>query len=76
MLGATLNLHSTVIVGGMDMMAQSIELRKKPHVIIATPGRLVDLIRSNQGEWNLGKVKFLVSPYLLLSIMIMHSQLV
>lgn len=44
------------------MMTQAIELRKRPHVIIATPGRLVDLIRSNQGEWSLGRVKFLVSP--------------
>jgi ATP-dependent RNA helicase DDX49/DBP8 len=60
-LGAAVNLHSTVIVGGMDMMHQAIELRKRPHVLIATPGRLVDLIKSNQGEWSLGKVKFLVS---------------
>lgn len=42
------------------MMTQAIELRKRPHVIIATPGRLVDLVRSNQGEWSLGKIKFLV----------------
>ncbi|CEQ39090.1 SPOSA6832_00580, partial [Sporobolomyces salmonicolor] len=55
-LGAAVNLHSTVIVGGMDMMTQAIELRKRPHVLIATPGRLVDLIRSNQGEWSLGRV--------------------
>ncbi|GAA5871006.1 hypothetical protein JCM16303_001659 [Sporobolomyces ruberrimus] len=59
-LGAAVNLHSTVIVGGMDMMHQAIELRKRPHVLIATPGRLVDLIKSNQGEWSLHKVKFLV----------------
>ncbi|GAA5961019.1 hypothetical protein JCM21900_002276 [Sporobolomyces salmonicolor] len=59
-LGAAVNLHSTVIVGGMDMMTQAIELRKRPHVLIATPGRLVDLIRSNQGEWSLGRVRFLV----------------
>lgn len=43
------------------MMTQSIEMRKRPHVIIATPGRLCDLVRSNQGEWSLGKCKFLVS---------------
>lgn len=42
-------------------MTQAIELRKRPHVIIATPGRLCDMIRSNMGEWSLGKVKFLVS---------------
>ncbi|GAA5879091.1 hypothetical protein JCM3774_005566 [Rhodotorula dairenensis] len=59
-LGAAVNLHSAVIVGGMDMMHQAIELKKRPHVLIATPGRLVDLIKSNEGEWNLGRVKFLV----------------
>ncbi|GAA5891409.1 hypothetical protein JCM5296_006517 [Sporobolomyces johnsonii] len=59
-LGAAVNLHSTVVVGGMDMMTQAIELRKRPHVLIATPGRLVDLIKSNQGEWSLGRVRFLV----------------
>ncbi|SCZ91742.1 BZ3500_MvSof-1268-A1-R1_Chr5-1g07643 [Microbotryum saponariae] len=59
-IGAAVNLHSAVIVGGMDMMAQAIELRKRPHVIIATPGRLVDLIRSNKDEWSLGKIKYLV----------------
>ncbi|GAA5830913.1 hypothetical protein JCM11251_005074 [Rhodosporidiobolus azoricus] len=59
-IGAAVNLHSAVIVGGMDMMTQAIELRKRPHVLIATPGRLVDLIKSNQEEWSLGKVKYLV----------------
>ncbi|GAA5973702.1 hypothetical protein JCM11641_005088 [Rhodosporidiobolus odoratus] len=59
-IGAAVNLHSAVIVGGMDMMTQAIELRKRPHVLIATPGRLVDLIKSNQGEFNLGRLKFLV----------------
>lgn len=43
------------------MMTQAIELKRRPHVIIATPGRLVDLIKSNQGEWTLGRAKFLVS---------------
>lgn len=64
-LGQAVNLMSTVVVGGMDMMHQAIELRKRPHVIIATPGRLVDLIKSNQGEWSLNKIKFLVRPILL-----------
>jgi len=66
-LGAAVNLHSTVIVGGMDMMNQAIELRKRPHVLIATPGRLVDLIKSNQGEWSLKRVKFLVRLFALSS---------
>lgn len=41
-------------------MAQSIALRGKPHIIIATPGRLCDLIRSNQGEWSFDRCRFLV----------------
>ncbi|GAA6026105.1 hypothetical protein JCM11491_002867 [Sporobolomyces phaffii] len=59
-LGAAVNLDSCVVVGGMDMMHQAIQLRKRPHVVIATPGRLVDLLKSNEGEYSLAKVKFLV----------------
>ncbi|KAF9006436.1 P-loop containing nucleoside triphosphate hydrolase protein [Cyathus striatus] len=59
-LGASLNISTAVIVGGMDMMAQALELRNRPHVIIATPGRIVDHLCSSGGEWNLSRVKFLV----------------
>ncbi|MBW0495189.1 hypothetical protein O181_034904 [Austropuccinia psidii MF-1] len=54
--------HS-VIVGGMDMIAQSINLNNRPHIIIATPGRLVDHLKSTQGEigrWDLRRCKYLV----------------
>ncbi|KAH9813237.1 P-loop containing nucleoside triphosphate hydrolase protein [Melampsora americana] len=54
---------STVIVGGIEMTSQAIELRKRPHVIIATPGRLVDHLKSSDGEignWDLKRCKFLV----------------
>ena len=56
-------------VGGMDMMTQSIELGNRPHVVIATPGRLVDHLLSSSGEWDLTRVKFLVGHALLLSIL-------
>lgn len=46
------------------MMTQAIELAKRPHVVIATPGRLVDLLKSNNGEWDLSRVKFLVSIFI------------
>lgn len=59
-LGSTMNIQTSVVVGGMDMMAQALELRARPHVVIATPGRLVDLMNSGSGEWSLSKVKFLV----------------
>ncbi|KAF8192546.1 P-loop containing nucleoside triphosphate hydrolase protein [Pholiota molesta] len=59
-LGNAFNIRTSVIVGGMDMMAQSIELGNRPHVVIATPGRIVDHLRSSSGEWDLSRVKFLV----------------
>ena len=31
-----------MIVGGVDMMTQAIALARKPHIVIATPGRIVD----------------------------------
>lgn len=61
MLGSSLNIQTSVVVGGMDMMAQANELRSRPHVVVATPGRLVDLMNSGSGEWDLSRVKFLVS---------------
>ena len=44
----------------MDMLTQSIELSRTPHIVIATPGRLADHINSGDGL-KLKKVKFLVS---------------
>lgn len=59
-LGSPLNIRTAVIVGGMDMMAQAIELNNRPHVVVATPGRIVDHLRSSSAEWDLSRVKFLV----------------
>lgn len=59
-LGSPLNIRTAVIVGGMDMMAQAIELTNRPHVVVATPGRIVDHLRSSSAEWDLSRVKFLV----------------
>jgi ATP-dependent RNA helicase DDX49/DBP8 len=45
------------------MVAQALELNNRPHVVVATPGRLVDHLNSSSasgGEWDLGRVKFLV----------------
>ena len=49
-LGASIALHSVCLVGGIDMMTQSIALAKKPHVIVATPGRLVDHLQNTKGS--------------------------
>jgi ATP-dependent RNA helicase DDX47/RRP3 len=48
-LGSIIGVRCATIVGGMDMVAQSIALSKKPHVVIATPGRLLDHLESTKG---------------------------
>ncbi len=53
-----MKLYSTLIVGGTNMDRQIRELRRGPHVIIGTPGRLMDLIK--RGEFKLDHVKTLV----------------
>ncbi|TDL29979.1 DEAD-domain-containing protein [Rickenella mellea] len=59
-LGMALNIQTAVIVGGMDMMAQALELNNRPHVVVGTPGRIVDHLKSSNGEWDLSRIKFLV----------------
>ncbi|KYO42686.1 probable ATP-dependent RNA helicase DDX49 [Alligator mississippiensis] len=58
-LGKPLGLKDCIVVGGMDMVAQALELSRKPHVVIATPGRLADHLRSSN-TFSLKKIKFLV----------------
>jgi ATP-dependent RNA helicase DDX49/DBP8 len=60
--GNNMNLRITVIVGGVDMMKQSSELSNIPHIIIATPGRLVHHIQNDQSQLNeyLKNLQFLV----------------
>jgi ATP-dependent RNA helicase DDX47/RRP3 len=47
------------IVGGVDMTPQAITLAKMPHVIVATPGRLVDHLVHTKG-FSLRNVKYVV----------------
>ncbi|KAK9764172.1 ribosomal RNA processing protein [Basidiobolus ranarum] len=58
-LGAIIGVRCCVIVGGMDMMSQSIALSKKPHIIVCTPGRLQDHLENTKG-FSLRTLKFLV----------------
>lgn len=39
-----LGVYSTLVVGGMNMDRQIRALKRRPHIIIGTPGRLKDLI--------------------------------
>jgi len=58
-LGLSIGVKCAVIVGGMDMVSQAMALAKKPHIIIATPGRLVDHLENTKG-FNLRSLKYLV----------------
>jgi ATP-dependent RNA helicase DDX47/RRP3 len=58
-LGATIGVRTAVIVGGMDMMTQSIALSKRPHIVVATPGRLQDHLENTKG-FSLKGIKYLV----------------
>ncbi|XP_066490851.1 probable ATP-dependent RNA helicase DDX49 [Tiliqua scincoides] len=58
-LGKPLGLKDCIIVGGMDMVTQALELSRKPHIVIATPGRLADHLRSSS-TFSLQRIKFLV----------------
>ena len=58
-LGASISLHTVCIVGGIDMITQAIALAKKPHVIVGTPGRLVDHLTNTKG-FSLRSLKYLV----------------
>ncbi|MBK8480890.1 MAG: DEAD/DEAH box helicase [Proteobacteria bacterium] len=57
-LAAHLRCHTQLIYGGVSARAQIDGLRRQPAVIVACPGRLVDLMR--QGHVQLGRVRTLV----------------
>ncbi|RKF83012.1 ATP-dependent rRNA helicase rrp3 [Golovinomyces cichoracearum] len=58
-LGSLISVRCAVIVGGMDMVPQAIALGKKPHIVVATPGRLLDHIENTKG-FSLRTLKYLV----------------
>uniref|UniRef100_A0A8C5I506 RNA helicase n=1 Tax=Gouania willdenowi TaxID=441366 RepID=A0A8C5I506_GOUWI len=58
-LGKPLGLRECIIVGGMDMVAQALELSNQPHVVVATPGRLADHIRSSN-TFSMRRIQFLI----------------
>jgi len=58
-LGLTIGVKTAVIVGGIDMMSQAIALSKRPHIIVATPGRLHDHLENTKG-FSLRNLKYLI----------------
>jgi ATP-dependent RNA helicase RhlE len=51
-------MNSCLLIGGASMKTQQQNLRQGPHIVIATPGRLIDHLQ--QGTISLGNVKYLV----------------
>ena len=58
-LGSLISVRTAVLVGGMDIVPQAIALGKKPHIIVATPGRLLDHLENTKG-FSLRNLKYLV----------------
>ena len=58
-VGAGMGLRHVVVTGGRDTIRQSQDLDRRPHVVVATPGRLADHIRNNS-TLSLARVKYLV----------------
>ncbi|CAK9437295.1 uncharacterized protein LODBEIA_P16730 [Lodderomyces beijingensis] len=61
-LGSQMNIKVCVVVGGEDIVKQALELQKRPHFVIATPGRLADHILNSGEETVAGlkRVRYLV----------------
>lgn len=60
-LGASIGVRCAVIIGGTDEVAQAIALAKGPHVVVATPGRLLYHLEKTKG-FSLRTIKYLVRP--------------
>jgi len=58
-IGSTIKLQTATVVGGLAIVDQAMALAKRPHVVIATPGRLVDHLENTKG-FHLKTIKYLV----------------
>ena len=56
--GAPLGVRNACLYGGASKGPQIGELNRSPHIIVATPGRLLDLLK--MGKTTLTRVTFLV----------------
>jgi len=58
-LGSSIGVRCAVIIGGVNMVEQAVALAKRPHIVVATPGRLNDHLESMKG-FSLRGIKYLV----------------
>ena len=57
-VGAGMGLRFVVVTGGRDTIRQSQDLDRRPHVVVATPGRILDLMEKQVA--NMSKCRMLV----------------
>jgi len=57
-IGHSFGLKTAVLIGGAPIYRQSQALKKKPHIIVATPGRIIDHLQ--QKNLTLDDIKVLV----------------
>ena len=55
-IGRPLNLRTAVLIGGASMQTQIRALRQGAHIIVATPGRLLDQINQRNCNLNLARI--------------------
>ena len=58
-LGKPMNIRVALVSGGLDRSDQSREMTQKPHIVVATPGRLADLLEFDDTV-SISQIKFLV----------------
>ena len=59
LLGNPMGLKMAVVIGGASRHAQVKAIRSNPHIVMATPGRLVDLLGENDFKLNnIGMITF------------------
>ncbi|KAL4810521.1 P-loop containing nucleoside triphosphate hydrolase protein [Aspergillus unguis] len=49
-ISAPQSMKPVLITGGTDMRSQALELARRPHVVVATPGRLADHINTSGAD--------------------------
>eukprot|EP00727_Mastigamoeba_balamuthi_P007050 m51a1_g2966 hypothetical protein (476) ;mRNA; f:692703-694418 len=59
-LGAPMKVRVLVATGGSDIVEQSAQLSRRPHVVIATPGRLAEILGRDGANAVFGGLRYVV----------------
>ena len=58
-IGAFIGLKTAALIGGLDLMQQAVALSRKPHVVIGTPGRVLDHLTNTKG-FSIANIRYLI----------------